>query len=144
MMMAQPGQPGGELSQLASNIGRSGIATLQARRDREKIAREAEMGVIMQKYYKALAEKQALPPEEERLVRMYATDPEFAKAYKAFQEAKYDPRAAAALEQLRLKGQLGMGVNPFTMMLGGGQGGMYDLNPGGYSGAGFRVLGSRD
>lgn len=145
MMMAPAGQPGNALSQLASNLGRSGLATLQAKREREKTAREADMNAIMQDYYKSLAAKQKLPPEEIALVERWAKDNNvsFSEAFRQIQEAKYDPRAAAALEQLRLKGALGMGGSGLYALMGGGQGNMYDINPGG-SGTGFRVLGSRE
>ena len=57
MMQARPGQGGGALSQLASNIGTSGIATLAARKEREKMAQEQAYKDIVGQYYKAKGEE---------------------------------------------------------------------------------------
>ncbi len=75
MMMAQPGQPGGALSQLASNVGRSGIATLQSRREREKLEQERAYKDIYSKYLKAQTEQFGREPEEVRTIRALDKDP---------------------------------------------------------------------
>lgn len=75
MMMAQPGQPGGELSQLLSNVGRSGIATLGARREREKLEQERAYKDIYSKYLKAQTEQFGREPEEVRTIRALDKDP---------------------------------------------------------------------
>ena len=56
MMQARPGQGGGALSQLASNIGTSGIATLAARKEREKMAQDQAYKDTVGQYYKAMGE----------------------------------------------------------------------------------------
>ena len=75
MLMAQPGQPGGELSQLFSNVGRSGIATLGARREREKLEQERAYKDIYSKYLKAQTEQFGREPEEVRTIRALDKDP---------------------------------------------------------------------
>jgi muramidase (phage lysozyme) len=75
MMMAQPGQPGGALSQLASNVGRSGIATLQARREREKLEQERSYKDIYSQYLKAQTAQFGREPEEVRTIRALDKDP---------------------------------------------------------------------
>lgn len=76
MMMAQPGQPGGALSQLASNVGRSGIATLQSRREREKLEQERAYKDIYSKYLKAQTEQFGRKPEDIRSLEELLKRPE--------------------------------------------------------------------
>ena len=80
MMMAQPGQPGGALSQLASNVGRSGIATLGARREREKLEQERSYKDIYSKYLKAQTEQFGREPEDIRSLRALSSDPKLMQA----------------------------------------------------------------
>lgn len=63
MMQAPAGQPGGAFSQLAGNIGRSGLATVASRKEREKLAQEQKYKDILAgvqqsqgDYYKAQAD----------------------------------------------------------------------------------------
>jgi soluble lytic murein transglycosylase-like protein len=116
MMMAQPGQPGGALSQLASNIGRSGIATLQARREREKLAREEAYRDITGGYYKKLTEMYGRPELEERqIAEIRKANPgmTYLQAVEELNRAKYAARAESAEEIARYR-------NPFGMLLSGG------------------------
>jgi hypothetical protein len=74
MMMAQPGQPGGELSQLASNVGRSGLATLQSRVDRSKLATEQAFRELYGKYLGKQTEVMGQPTGEDAVIAKYAKD----------------------------------------------------------------------
>jgi hypothetical protein len=87
MMMAQPGQPGGELSQLASNIGRSGIATLQGRRDREKLLADQAYRDMYGKYLTAQTEQMGREPEDIRSLRAMQADPGLMTLYQRKQAA---------------------------------------------------------
>jgi hypothetical protein len=80
MMMAQPGQPGGALSQLASNVGRSGIATLQSRREREKLEQERSYKDLYGKYLKAQMDQFGREPEDIRSLRLLSQNPELMQA----------------------------------------------------------------
>jgi len=116
MMMAQPGQPGGALSQLASNVGRSGLATLQARREREKLAREEAYRDITGNYYKKLTEMYGRPELEERqIAEIRKANPgmTYLQAVEELNRAKYAARAESAEEIARYR-------NPFGMLLSGG------------------------
>lgn len=75
MMMAPPGQSGGALSQLASNIGRSGIATLQARRDRAKLEADQAYRDMYGKYIQAQTAQMGREPEDIRSLRLLEADP---------------------------------------------------------------------
>ena len=72
--MAQPGQPGGELSQLASNVGRSGLATLQSRIDRSKLAADQAFREVYGKYLGKQTEVMGRPTGEEAVIAQYAKD----------------------------------------------------------------------
>jgi soluble lytic murein transglycosylase-like protein len=116
MLMAQPGQPGGELSQLASNVGRSGLATLQARRDREKLAKETAYQDTMGDYYKKLTQMHGRPDVAERqIAEVMKANPgmSYLEAIEALSKAQYAPRAESAEEIARLR-------NPFTALFGQG------------------------
>lgn len=75
MMMAPAGQPGGEFSQLASNLGRSGIATLQAKREREKLAAEQAYKDLYGQYLQAQTNQFGREPEDIRSLRLLQKDP---------------------------------------------------------------------
>jgi len=82
MMMAQPGQPGGELSQLASNIGRSGITTLQMRREREKLLADQAFRDLYGKYLGKQTEVMGREPEDIRSLRLLEADPALMQTYR--------------------------------------------------------------
>jgi soluble lytic murein transglycosylase-like protein len=116
MMMAQSGQPGGEVSQLFSNIGRSGIATLQARKEREKLAKEIAYQDTMGGYYKKLTQMHGRPDVAERqIAEVMKANPgmSYLEAVEALSKAQYAPRAESAEEIARLR-------NPFTALFGQG------------------------
>ena len=108
MMMAQPGQPGGELSQLASNVGRSGLATLQSRIDRSKLAADQAFREVYGKYLGKQTEVMGRPTGEEAVITQYAKDRNigFADAYEEITGFKsraayiqsYNKQAADPLE----------------------------------------------
>ena len=112
MMMAQPGQPGGALSQLASNVGRSGIATLQARRERELRQQEKDYKDVMKGYYGKLTETYGRPEAEERQVLQIMKDNpgmRYEEAVRRLYDAKYASRGETTLEAARLR-------NPFLAL----------------------------
>lgn len=112
MLMAQPGQPGGELSQLFSNVGRSGIATLGARRERELRQQEKEYKDVMKQYYGKLTEMYGRPEAEERqIARIMEENPgiRYDEAVRRLYEAKYASRGEYGLEAARLR-------NPFASL----------------------------
>jgi muramidase (phage lysozyme) len=112
MMMAQPGQPGGALSQLLSNVGRSGIATLGARRERELRQQEKEYKDVMKGYYGKLTELYGRPEAEERqIAQILKENPgiRYDEAVRRLYEAKYASRGETALEAARLR-------NPFASL----------------------------
>lgn len=74
MLQAPAGQSGNDLSQLFSNVGRSGLATLQAKREREKLAAEQSYKDLYGKYIGKLAEHVGAPTGEQALVEKYAKD----------------------------------------------------------------------
>lgn len=116
MMMAQPGQPGGALSQLASNVGRSGLATLQARREREKLAREEAYRDITGGYYKKLTEMYGRPELTERqIAEVMKANPgmSYLEAVEALSRAQFAPKAESALDVAAAR-------NPFTALFGQG------------------------
>lgn len=112
MMMAQPGQPGGALSQLLSNVGRSGIATLGARREREQREQEKEYKDVMKQYYGKLTELYGRPEAEERqIAQIMKENPgiSYEDAVQRLYSAKYASRGETTLEAARLR-------NPFAAL----------------------------
>lgn len=110
MMMAQPGQPGGKLSQLASNIGRSGLATLQGRREREKLAAEQSYKDMYGKYITKMAEHIGAPTGEDALITKYAKDRNisYADAYDDIVEGKSQAKYAQIYETARANAEKNM------------------------------------
>lgn len=75
MLQAPAGQPGGMLSQLGQNIGRSGLATLGAKREREKTAAEQIQKQALSDYYKGMTENLGREPDTIRQLRALQADP---------------------------------------------------------------------
>lgn len=111
MMMAQSGQPGDELSQLLSNVGRSGIATLGARRERELRQQEKEYKDVMKQYYGKLTELYGRPEATERQIAqvMQEYNIDRLEAIRRIAEAQYGSRMETQLEAARLR-------NPFAAL----------------------------
>lgn len=112
MLMAPAGQPGGALSQLFSNVGRSGIATLGARRERELRQQEKDYKDVMKGYYGKLTEMYGRPEAEERqITRIMEENPgiRYDEAVRRLYEAKYASRGETQLEAARLR-------NPFAAL----------------------------
>ena len=130
-LLASPGgQPGGELSQLFSNLGRAGLGAVAAKREREKELGERSFKEIMGKYYTQLAKTQGRPEMKERMIAriMQEEGLSYAAAVKRLAELEYDPRYAAMLDVQREKNL----ANPMNMLqLGAGDTG------------GFTVVGKR-
>ncbi len=87
MLQAGPGT-GNAISDLASNVGRSGLATLASRKEREKTAAEKQFKDIYSKYYTGMTEQLGKPTGEERIMDRYMNDPKFAAAYDSMQYAR--------------------------------------------------------
>lgn len=112
MLMAPAGQPGGDISQLFSNVGRSGIATLGARRERELRQQEKEYKDVMKQYYGKLTEMYGRPEAEERqITQIMKENPgiSYEEAVQRLYSAKYGSRMETQLEAARLR-------NPFAAL----------------------------
>ncbi len=112
MLMAPGGQPGGDISQLFSNVGRSGIATLGARRERELRQQEKDYKDVMKGYYNKLTETYGRPEAEERqIVQIMKDNPgiRYEEAVRRLYDAKYASRGETTLEAARLR-------NPFAQL----------------------------
>lgn len=96
MLQSGP-QVGNVLQDLASNVGRSGLATLAARKEREKTAAEQAFKDVYGKYYTKLAENLGKPQGEERIIERYMTDPTFAAAVDASNASKNNRLNMASL-----------------------------------------------
>jgi hypothetical protein len=99
MLQAGPGT-GNTFSDLASNVGRSGLATLTSRKEREKLAAEKQFKDIYSKYYTGITEQLGKPTGEERSIQRYANDPKYAAAFDAMQGVKNDRMNIAALSKV--------------------------------------------
>ena len=112
MLMAPAGQPGGALSQLGANLGRSGLATLGARRERELRQQEKDYKDVMKGYYGKLTETYGRPEAEERQILQIMNDNpgiRYEEAVRRLYDAKYASRGETTLEAARLR-------NPFLAL----------------------------
>lgn len=141
MLQAPAGQTGSALSQLASNVGRSGLATLSEKRAREQRELDKMYKQTMEGYYKGLTGQLGKEPEEIRTLKALQGDPKLMEAYQQMQEARDITGQRARLIQQFYTAQM-MGQLPADMTLdqwlakvggGGGMGGS-DM---------FKVVGSR-
>jgi len=108
MMMAQPGQPGGELSQLASNVGRSGLATLQSRIDRSKLAADQAFRELYGKYLQKQTDVMGQEPPEIRTVRAFQKEPGLLDTHREMYENRTSPAMLLkTYEDARTKAELG-------------------------------------
>jgi hypothetical protein len=109
MMMAQPGQPGGAFSQLASNIGRSGLATLQGRREREKLAQEQAFKDLYGKYIQKQTDVMGQEPPEIRTIRAFQKDPGLLDTHREMYENRTSPAMLLkTYEDARTKAENGL------------------------------------
>jgi hypothetical protein len=81
MLQAPGGQAGNALSQLAQNIGRSGLATLGAKREREKTAAEQLQKQALSDYYRGMTAHLGQEPEQLRTMRSLMGDPKLMQMY---------------------------------------------------------------
>ena len=86
MMMAPAGQDGSGISKFLSNVGRSGIATLQAKTEREKEEREVLKQQAQEAYVKAMTKQLGQDPEAIRTMRAMRGDKGL---YKMWQEQEW-------------------------------------------------------
>ena len=75
MLQAPAGQTGNALSQLGQNIGRSGLATLGAKREREKTLADQMQKQALSDYYKGMTEQFGKEPERIREARILEKEP---------------------------------------------------------------------
>lgn len=141
MLQAPAGQTGSALSQLGSNIGRSGLATLAEKKAREQREMDQMYKKTMEDYYKGLTGQLGKEPEEIRTLRLLQKDPKLMEAYQQMQEARDITGQRARLVQQYYTAQM-MGQLPPTMTLD-----QFLSQVGGAGGAGgsdmFKVVGSR-
>jgi soluble lytic murein transglycosylase-like protein len=88
MLQAPGGQTGNALSQLGQNIGRSGLATLGARKEREKMAVEQAQKEALSGYYKGMTENLGREPESIRAQRIYLQEPKLLEAAMQLEASK--------------------------------------------------------
>jgi hypothetical protein len=88
---------GNELSQLAQNLGRSGIATLGSKKEREKLAVEQAQKEALSGYYKGMTEQFGKDPESIRTIDALMRDPKRMAQYREMERIKDETRANAAL-----------------------------------------------
>jgi hypothetical protein len=106
-MLASPGgQAGGELSQLFSNFGRSGLNTVAAKREREKLAEEKDYKNIMKQYYGKLTEMYGRPELIERhIAEIRKANPgmPYEEAMERAYAAQYGSRMETEMEKAKLR-----------------------------------------
>ena len=84
----------GESPYALQNVGRAGVATLGAKREREKLAADKEQRDIMAEYYKAMTGTLGTSAEERMIGRVMKDENiSFADAIQRISGAKYAPRA---------------------------------------------------
>jgi soluble lytic murein transglycosylase-like protein len=98
MLQAPAGQPGGEFSQLGQNIGRSGLATLGARREREKTTADQLQKQALTDYYKGMTENLGREPETIRTARILGKEPNLMDTIEQMQTGKQIGAYARAYE----------------------------------------------
>lgn len=143
MLQAPAGQPGGMLSQLGQNIGRSGLATLGAKREREKTAAEQAQKEALSSYYKGMTENLGREPEQVRLIRALQADPKLMDTMMQMEAGKdiagQRARLLQAYDTAVMMGTIDpatMSREQFLMQYGGS-------SLGGGTGNLFKVVGSR-
>lgn len=116
MLQAPAGQTGSALSQLAANVGRSGLATLGEKRAREQRELDRMYRQTMEGYYKGLTGQLGKEPEEIRTLKALQGDPKLMDAYRQMQEARDITGQRARLIQQFYTAQM-MGQLPADMTL---------------------------
>lgn len=116
MLQAPAGQTGSALSQLAANVGRSGLATLGEKRAREQRELDRMYRQTMEGYYKGLTGQLGKEPEEIRTLKALQGDPKLMDAYRQMQEARDITGQRARLIQQFYSAQM-MGQLPADMTL---------------------------
>jgi hypothetical protein len=112
MLQAPAGQPGGEFSQLGQNIGRSGLATLGARREREKLAVEQAQKEALSGYYKGMTENLGREPDTIRQLRALQADPKLMQTMMQMEAGKDIVGQRAKILQLYETGVLMGTIDP--------------------------------
>jgi hypothetical protein len=115
MLQAPAGQPGGEFSQLGQNIGRSGLATLGARREREKTTADRLQQQAFIDYYKGMTEQFGREPEQIRMLRTLQKEPELMEIMGQMEANKDITGQRARLLQLYEAGIMSGTIDEKTM-----------------------------
>lgn len=97
MLQAPAGQSGNALSQLAQNIGRSGLATLGAKKEREKTEFEKLQKQALTDYYAGMTKQLGQAPSDIRSLQALMDNPKLMEQYEKMERAKDATRANAAL-----------------------------------------------
>jgi hypothetical protein len=137
MLQAPGGQTGNALSQLGQNIGRSGLATLGAKKEREKLAVEQAQNEALSGYYKGMTENLGREPERIREARIYAKEPSLMDTMLQMEAGKditgQRARLVDAYRNLQLTGspEANMSLEEFLKKYGGMSMGsdMFSLSP---------------
>ncbi len=108
MLQAPAGQTGSALQQLGANIGRSGLATLGAKREREERELDRLYKTVYADYYKGLTSKLGEGGEDERMVKKIMQDKnvDFTTAFEMYNRYKYAPQMETALQKAYMNPQL--------------------------------------
>ena len=142
MLQAPAGQPGGELSQLGQNIGRSGLATLGAKKAREQTEFEKLQKQALTDYYAGMTKNLEREPDTIRQLRALQADPKLMQTMMQMEAGKDIAGQRARLLQAYDTAVMMGTIDPATMsreqflvqyggpLLGGNTGG-------------FKVIGSR-
>ena len=88
MLQAPAGQSGNALSQLAQNIGRSGLATLGAKKEREKTEFDKLQKQALTDYYAGMTKHLGQEPEQIRVMRALQKEPALFDVYQDMQTGK--------------------------------------------------------
>jgi len=93
---------------LGANIGRSGLATLGAKREREERELDRLYKTVYADYYKGLTSKLGEGGEDERMVKKIMQDKnvDFTTAFEMYNRYKYAPQMETALQKAYMNPQL--------------------------------------
>ena len=142
MLQAPGGQSGNALSQLAQNVGRSGLATLGAKKEREKNEFEKLQKQALTDYYKGMTENLGREPDTIRQLRALQANPKLMDTMMQMEAGKDIAGQRAKIMQAYDTGVMMGTIDPAVMsrdqylaqyggpLLGGNTGG-------------FKVIGSR-
>jgi muramidase (phage lysozyme) len=108
MLQAPAGQTGSALQQLGANIGRSGLATLGAKREREERELDRLYKTVYADYYKGLTKQLGQGDTKMQMVKRIMDEQNipFSKALELYNQYEYAPKMEAALQKAYMNPQL--------------------------------------